>query len=246
MRLLIVNPNTSALVSERLQQRAAQVLAARADATAHTVRTTTSTLGASYIASEIAYAIAAHAALDTWARDAAAGGAPDALLVGCFGDPGVTALREASGLPVVGLAEAAMRQAARHGRFAIVTGGAAWVPMLERLARALQLDDALTGIHAVAPSGATLAADPAGALVLLAEACREAARGADAVILGGAGLAGYAEPLAPRVPVPLVDSVDASVAWLLDEPPGPMTLPPLAGDRPGWQGLGPSLAARLG
>ena len=135
----------------------------------------TASLGASYIASETSYAIAGHAALDGWARYAIAAtaasasetvaGAADRVLPGCFGDPGVWALREATGLPVIDLAEAAMRQAARHGRFAIVTGGVAWVPMLHRLARALGLQDALVAVHTVAPSGAQLAADPAAALV---------------------------------------------------------------------------------
>lgn len=246
MQLLILNPNTSAAVSERLQGRATARLQALGLAGRHGLRTATATLGPSYIASETGYAIAAHGALDTWARDAAAGGAADALLVGCFGDPGVPALREASGLPVIGLAEAAMRQAARHGRFAIVTGGRAWVPMLERLARALALDGALAAVHAVAPSGAALAADPQGALDLLGRACREAARGADAVILGGAGLAGYAEALAPQLDRPLIDSVDAGLEWLLHEPLEALRSPPLDGERPGWQGLAPALAARLG
>ena len=178
MRLLILNPNTSASVTARLLAHAQTLLAARAPSARTTMVTldaVTAQLGASYIASEASYAIAGHAALDTWARHAAAGGRADTILLGCFGDPGVWALREATGLPVIGLAEAAMRRAARHGRFAIVTGGLAWVPMLQRLARSLGLADALAAVHAVAPSGAQLAADPAAALSLLAQACRQAA-----------------------------------------------------------------------
>ena len=71
--------------------------------------------------------------------------------------------------------------------------------MLERLALALGHARSLAGIHTVAPTGAELAADPAGARALLAEACREAAARfeAQAVILGGAGLAGMAADIAP-------------------------------------------------
>ena len=239
-RLLILNPNTSASVSARLHDHALALLAARGSP-AVTVSTLTASLGASYIASEASFAIAGHAALDAWARHAAGGGQADALLLGCFGDPGVWALREATGLPVIGLAEAAMRSAARLGRFAIVTGGTAWVPMLERLARTLGLDPALTGVHAVAPSGAALAADPDAALTLLAAACRQAARGADAVILGGAGLAGYAKLLAGSLDTPLIDSASAGIAWLLDEPLADLYGPAAAGAAPGWQGLAPDL-----
>lgn len=244
MRLLILNPNTTASVTARLLAHGQALLAARAPSARPrtvTLNAVTAQLGASYIASEASYAIAGHAALDTWARHAAAGGRADTILLGCFGDPGVWALREATGLPVIGLAEAAMRRAARHGRFAIVTGGLAWVPMLQRLARSLGLDHALAGVHAVAPSGAQLAADPAAALALLAQACRAAAVGVDAVILGGAGLAGYAQALAGEVAVPLLDSASAGIEWLLDEPLADLHCPLAPGEAPGWQGLAPAL-----
>lgn len=245
MRLLILNPNTSPAVTARLRDHGRSLLAQRGRNDV-VLDTLTATLGASYIATEASYAIAGHAALDAWARHADAGGEADALLLGCFGDPGSWALRELTGLPVIGLAEAAMRQAARHGRFAIVAGGAAWTGMLQRLARALGLADALVGAHAVAPSGAELAARPAEALALLGAACRSAAIGADAVILGGAGLAGFAAPLTMDVPVPLVDSASAGLAWLLDEPWDDLRGPPPEGTPPVWQGLSPELQRRLG
>ena len=93
--------------------------------------------------------------------------------------------------------------------------------MLERLAHSLGHGLSpdgrlgLAGIHTVAPSGAQLAADPVGARRLLGEACRAAAERfqADAVILGGAGLAGMAVDIAASVPVPLIDSVTAGAEW---------------------------------
>jgi len=120
-------------------------------------------------------------------------------------------------VPVTGLAEAACIEAARHGRFAIVTGGDRWGPMLQRLAQALGHGPALAGIHTVAPTGAQLAADPQAARALLAQACRDAARqlGAQAVIVGGAGLAGVAAAIQSEVGVPLIDSVHAGTRWAL-------------------------------
>ena len=56
-----------------------------------------------------------------------------------------------------------------------MTGGERWRPMLGRLASSLGCSASLAGIHTVAPTGAQLAEDPAGARALLAEACREAA-----------------------------------------------------------------------
>lgn len=249
MQLLILNPNTAGAVTARLLAHAQGLLARRGAQATTALHTATARLGASYIASEASFALAGHAALDTWAEFAAAGGQADAILLGCFGDPGVWALREATGLPVIGLAEAAMRQAARHGRFAIVTGGLAWRPMLQRLARSLGLDQALAGVHVLAQSGADLAAmmatQPDAALALLAQACRQAAARADVVVLGGAGLAGLAQALAHQVSVPLIDSASAGLDWLLDEPLADLCCPPAPGDAPTWQGLAPALQRAL-
>lgn len=207
-RVLVINPNTSTSVSALLQRHV------QAEAGAQVrVETVTARFGAPYIADEESYASAADATLDAWAHaleeDAVSAAKPDAVLIGCFGDPGLLALRARSAVPVTGLAEAAFIEAARHGRFAIVTGGAGWAPILQRLANSLGQGEALAGIHTVAPTGAQLAADPAAAHLLLAEACRNAVRqsGAQAVVVGGAGLAGMAAILQPLVDVPLVDSV---------------------------------------
>jgi allantoin racemase len=211
-RLLVINPNTSASVSALLQRHLQAEGGGALDVHAVTAR-----FGAPYISSEASYAVAQHAVLDAWASAHTHDERPDAVLIGCFGDPGLFALREGCGVPVSGLAEAAFISAARHGRFAVVTGGERWRPMLERLAHALGHADSLAGIHTVAPDGAQLAADPAGARALLAEACREAASrfGAQAVILGGAGLAGMAADIAGTVPAPLIDSVSAGAEWAL-------------------------------
>jgi hypothetical protein len=101
--LLIINPNTSGTVSELLQTHAQR--AAGPDVR---VRTVTARFGAPYIACEASYAVAGHATLDAWAAALTDGQpAPDAVLIGCFGDPGLLALRDTSRVPVTGLAEAA-------------------------------------------------------------------------------------------------------------------------------------------
>jgi Asp/Glu/hydantoin racemase len=212
-KLLLINPNTSDTVSALLQQHAQQ--AAGPDVTVHTV---TARFGAPYIACEASYAVAGHAALDMWA-EALAADQPgfDAVLIGCFGDPGLMALRECSGVPVTGLAEASFIEASQAGRFAIVTGGARWKPILQRLADSLGVGEHLAGITTVEQSGAELARDPVAAQTILARACIQSLEDykVDAIILGGAGLAGMAEAIQPRVPVPVIDSVTAGVCFAM-------------------------------
>lgn len=243
-QLLVINPNTSESVSRLLQAHVQAAAGPQAQ-----VRTVTARFGAPYISDEASYAVAGHAALDAWAAalikpDGAPRPAPDAVLIGCFGDPGLLALRDSSPVPVTGLAEAAFVEAARHGRFAIVTGGARWGPMLQRLAQALGHGPQLAGIHTVAPTGAQLAADPVAARALLAQACSDAARqfGAQAVILGGAGLAGMAAGIQPGLDVPLIDSVLAGARWALRDPGAPAPRGTAGFDVP-WENLSPELTA---
>ena len=239
-KLLVINPNTSATVTALLQQHV------QAAAGIHVrVQTVTARFGAPYIADEASYAIAAHATLDAWAAALAEPGpSPDSVLIGCFGDPGLMALRESSPVPVTGLAEAAFIEAARHGRFAIVTGGERWGPILQRLAQSLGHAQALAGIHTVAPTGAQLAADPVAARKLLVQACLDAVRqlGVQTVILGGAGLAGMAAGIQAYVNVPIVDSVVAGASWALRSHAAPPQRSAPGFDVP-WVQLSPELTA---
>jgi allantoin racemase len=213
-RLLVINPNTSESVTQLLRTHVQASAGAQV-----AVNVVTARFGAPYIACEASFAVAAHATLDAWASVLAQSGPwPDAVLIGCFGDPGLLALRESASSPVTGLAEAAFIAASKYGRFAIVTGGQRWGPMLTRLSQALGMEKSLAGIHTVQPTGAELSANPVWAHQLLAEACREAVQrfDAQAVILGGAGLAGMAAAIQGAVAVPVIDSVVAGTAWALD------------------------------
>src|SRR5262249_18001064 len=110
--------------------------------------------------------------------------------------------------------EASCHMASTLGRkFSIVTGGHRWGPMLEEFVEAIGLADNLASVRTVAPSGDEIAAKPEAALAGLIAACTRAAEddGAEIVILGGLGLAGLAELLADKVPVPVVDNVVAGI-----------------------------------
>ena len=66
-----------------------------------------------------------------------------------------------------------------------------------------------------------MAQAPEAAQALLTQACQQAVArfGADAVIVGGAGLAGMAARIQREVPVPVIDSVSAGVHYALNGPP---------------------------
>lgn len=241
MRILLINPNTSPDITA-LAARAARGFAAPGSE----IVPVTGRFGGRYIATRATYAIAAHAALDAFC---AHGEGVDAVALACFGDPGLAALKEIARVPVVGMAEAACRAADASGRrYAIVTGGALWAPMLSEFVVQIGAERHFAGVATVAPSGADIARDPDGSLALLAAACEDCAArlGAETVILGGAGLAGLAERIAPRVGVPLIDgfaalmsAVEAAVGHAVASPPAG-SVPAIA-----TVGLDPKLARAL-
>jgi allantoin racemase len=244
MRLLIINPNTTNMVTERVTHLAQAMAPPDVEIIGATGR-----FGARYISTRAASAIAGHATLDAYAEY---GAGVDGVLLACFGDPGLLALRELADCPVTGLAEAACHAACQLGkRFSIITGGARWKPMLEEFITQLGLTNRLASIRAVAPTGGEIAANPAAAHALLAEAAQAAVRedGAEVVILGGAGLVGIRAHIADRVPVPLLCSVEVGIrtafASLFAEYAKPVAGSFALPEPIGTIGLTPALAARL-
>ena len=241
--VLAINPNTTAAVTAKVE------FDLRRFAPGVDWRSATGRFGARYITSESAFAVASHAAVDAWAEHA--GAAPvDAVLLACFGDPGLFALREMSPVPVVGLAEASMREALRIGeRFTLVTGGPRWAPMLERLAQNLGYAHALATVRASDMTGGQAAENPERAVEVFSALCRQARAedGAEVVILGGAGFAGLGALVSVAAGFPVIDSVEAGAkvaARLAQGEPCPYRLPgPAAGIES--IGLAPALAARL-
>lgn len=213
-RLLVINPNTTAAVTQDL---AAQVRLALGPGVE--VQFTTARFGSPYIADEPSYAVATHATLDAWAEHTRQHpetlGSHTGVLVGCFGDPGLLAVRACAAGPVTGLAAASLAEAAAltdDGPCAIVTGGHAWGPMLERICRELPHGEQVQGIVTVDMTGGEMRAHPERAHQQLLQACHTARQRhpqAQALIVGGAALGGWAARLQAQVDVPLVDSVQA-------------------------------------
>jgi len=210
MRLLLINPNSSREITKLVLE------SAQACASPGTLfEPVTARFGPAYIGTRAAAAIAGHAGIDAFA--AAFRPEHDGVLLACFGDPGIEALRELSPVPAIGMAEAAMLEALDLGtRVGILTGGERWVPMLTEFVATLGLSAKLAGVRAVAATGAEIAAHPDRAIGELAAAANASIDrdGADIVILGGAGLAGLVPRVQPFVRGRLLGSLEASVARL--------------------------------
>jgi len=205
MKILIANPNTSTGVTDRLVASAKLVASPGTD-----LLPMTAPRGVPYIATRAEAAIGAVEALGMLSERR---GEIDAAIVAAFGDPGLGGARELFDFPVVGMAEAAMLVACTLGRsFAIVSFSrslepwfaeiVAWHGLSGRCAAIRTLDETFRSIEDVQEEKESVLVDLA-----LRTVTNDAA---DVVILAGAPLAGLANKIRDRVPVPLVDGIQAA------------------------------------
>jgi allantoin racemase len=140
------------------------------------------------------------------------------MIVSAFGDPGLACLRREVAVPVVGIAEAAMLEAAgATRRFGIATVTPDLVVPIDARATALGLGHLYTGIRLTAGDPAALAADPDRLVTALADAVQCCIRDdkAEAVVIGGGPLGAAATVLASRFAVPVIAPIPAAVRRLM-------------------------------
>ena len=206
MRLLLLNPNTSAAVTERL------AASARAAAAAGTeIVPLTAPRGVPFIASRAEAQIAGAVALEMLAEHH---GRFDVAIIAAFADPGLLGARELFDVPIVGLAEAAMLTACMLGRrFSIVTFTTAMGPWFRECVDMHGLGGRCASIRMLDEPFASLASvqeEKEEELVALANRAVSEDE-ADVVILAGAPLDGLATRVRHRIPVPLVEQTIAAV-----------------------------------
>ena len=148
--------------------------------------------------------------------DFAATLAPKALgyVIACFGDPGVWALRDETDLPVVGIQEAAIATALTLvQRFGVISILPASIPRHHRSYAAMGVSSRVAGDRALGRGVAALSDTPQTQAALVETGrllCNE--DGAEALILGGAGMASYRPALEDALGVPVIAPCQAAVA----------------------------------
>lgn len=209
-RILLINPNSSATTTAMMVSIAAACCAGRAE-----VVGATATRAPAMIVDAEALAASAAEVVDIGRahRDAC-----DGIIVAAFGDPGAAELGSQCSLPVAGIGEASMREAAEGGRrFGVATVTPALVASIAGLADRLNLSAQFTGTRLTHGDPAALAVDLARLAAALADATRAciAEDGAEAVIIGGGPLAQAADQLQRQFAVPIIKPIEAAVAVLL-------------------------------
>jgi Asp/Glu/hydantoin racemase len=212
--ILLINPNTSQSTTKMMVDIARTALADGLE-----IRGVTMARGVPMIVDEADLRAAADAvgAMDLPGAGPQRAGVR-AVIVAAFGDPGADALRRRLAVPVVGIGEAAMREAAQHGRrFGIATTTPFLASSIEANVLRHGLGCSFTGVRFTGGDPRMLGLDPAALEAALEEAvwaCVEA-DGAQAVVIGGGPLGQAAQALSTRFAIPVIGPVPAACRSLL-------------------------------
>jgi len=205
--LLLINPNTSASMTASIAD------AARAVAAPTTrVQACQPSFGPASIEGHYDEALAAAGVAE---QVRLADPAPDAVVIACFGDPGLDAAREATDAPVLGIAEAVFHAASLLATgFSVVTTMTRTCVIAERLLQRYGFERSCRGVHGTDIPVLALESD-AGALAQIEAACRHALAHdrSGAVVLGCAGMAALTIRLQQRLGVPVIDGVAVAVKF---------------------------------
>ena len=207
MKLLLVNPNTSAAMTAGLTGSARAVAAAGTVVVGRQPSFGPASIEGHYDDVFGAAGVAEQVRL-------AQGEGFDAVVIACFGDPGLDAARELTTAPVLGIAEAAFHAASFVATgFSVVTTMTRTCVIAERLVVRYGFERTCRGIHGT--DIAVLALEACGEDTLAQiEAAARAALARDrsgAIVLGCGGMSALCHTLQQRLGVPVVDGVSAAV-----------------------------------
>lgn len=202
MKILLINPNTSSFVTDKVAAEARRVASAGTEIVAVTGQN-----GSQIVSGRAEDALAAAEAM----RLATEHGADcDAVVLAISFDSGLAALREMLSIPVIGMSEAAMLAACTlGGRFSMLTFGNRAAPIYAERCKAYGLGERLANVVSLAPLSETEMRDPQSLLPRLTDAIERTVEddGAEGVILAGAIFAGLTDMVADQVRIPVLNGV---------------------------------------
>jgi Hydantoin racemase len=207
MRIHLVNPNTTASMTDKAAAAARAVAAPGNEIVAATAKTGPASIEGVYDG-----ALAVPGLLAAIAEGEAAGAAGH--VIACFDDTGLDAARALAAAPVVGIGEAGFHLAALVcDRFSVVTTLSRSVPVIERNLSVYGLSARCARVRASEVPVLALEEPGSDARARISAEIAAALREdrADGIVLGCAGMADLAAALSAEHGVPVVEGVAAAV-----------------------------------
>jgi len=143
--------------------------------------------------------------------------ASDAFVLACYSDPGLHVCREGTSRPVFGIAECGVLTAlARGGRFGVIAIGQPSIARHMRYLRQMALIERLAGERPLNMSVAETASGD-NTLARMVEVGRRLKDedGAEAVVMGCAGMARHRRPLEEALGIAVIDPTQAAVTMAI-------------------------------
>ncbi len=201
MKIFVINPNTSANMTEHIRRELDKIKRTGTEITVMNPEH-----GPVSIESVRDEVLAGPGILELVAKANSEG--YDAILLACFSDPALDAAKEISWIPVVGMEEATLHVAAMLGhKFSILTSLSRRVPTRETHVRLRGIESAYASAPALDIPVLEMDVQPertkARALELARKAMEEDE--ADVIILGCAGLAGYGRDIERELGLVVLD-----------------------------------------
>jgi allantoin racemase len=206
MHILVINPNTTVGMTEKIE-----AAANRAAASGTQITAVTSASGPVSIEGYYDEALSVPGLLKV-IRDSADF---DAVVIACFDDTGLDAARCVTDKPVIGIGEAAYSMAGMlANKFSVVTTLARSVPALEHNLMKYGLDRRCARVRSSEVAVLDLEDDSSGAYEkIAAEIARAIADDkAEAIVLGCAGMTDLASKLSQQFDRPVLDGVACAVS----------------------------------
>lgn len=208
MKILVINPNTTASMTKKIEAAARAV--ARPDTE---IVAATSQNGPASIQGFLDVATCIPGLLDEVSRHPDV----DAIVITCFDDTGLDAVRTLVSVPVLGIGEAAYHAASMvANKFSVITTLSRSVPGLESNLMRYGLAQKCARVRATdIPVLKLEEGDPATLFKIRSE-IREAIEhdNAEAIVLGCAGMADLMAHLSDEFGLPVIDGVAAGVTFV--------------------------------
>jgi allantoin racemase len=205
MRILIINPNTTASMTDKIGKAAQIAASPTTEIVAVNPQDGPPSIEGYYDEVFVVPGIIA---------EMAKAGAADAYVIACFDDTGLDAARCATEMPVIGIGEAAFHLATLiAGKFSVVTTLARSIPAIEHNLAKYGLASRCAKVRAsdVAVLDLELPGSDARSRVSAEIARAIAEDKAEAIVLGCAGMADLAHALSLEHGVPVLDGVACAV-----------------------------------
>ena len=203
MKIMVINPNTSVSMTDHIREEVLRIKREDCEATVVCPERGPETIESAY---DEAYAAPPTLELVKKANEEGY----DAVVLACFSDPGLEAAKELSDILVVGIEEATLHAAAMLGaKFCIVTPRKQRIPSRAEHVHLRGLSHFLASVRSLDLSVAQTDADPALTKQRIFEVAGKAVEedGAEVIIMGCAGMAGYSRELEERLGVRVLDPV---------------------------------------